>query len=147
MDISEDELKKLAERILELSDKSVVKDWEEGKKFMTKKGIKVRSKIEKIIADFYFDRDVEIEYEKKVVFPKMNSPEKYTFFCDFYLPEFGVYHEHFGMDGKDYIELRDIKRAAFRRFKMKFIDTSIEEEVEIEKAIAEKLGRLGINIR
>jgi hypothetical protein len=123
------------------------KEWEEGKKFVTKSGIKVRSKIEKIIADFYHSLGIKFEYEKKIRFPKMkNLKEYYTVYCDFYLPDYGVFHEHFGLEDKDYLDKKEIKKNAFKRFKMKFIYTEEEDENNIEEAIINKLKDIGFEI-
>ncbi len=123
------------------------REWEEEKRFITKSGTKVRSKIEKIIADFYFDYGIKFEYEKKIRFPKMQSlKEYYTVYCDFYLIDYGVYHEHFGMDNSDYLTRKEIKKNAFRMFKMKFIYTEEEDEGHIEEVIIRKLNEIGFQI-
>lgn len=142
INLSISERKKIIEKILEASNEN----WIEGKRFVTKEGFKVRSKIEKIIADTYNELGIKIEYEKKIIFPK-NDNSKYTIFCDFYLPEFDIYHEHFGMNTPDYLKKTEIKKKTFKKFKMKFFETSEKDETNIEKAIIDKLKTFNIEIK
>jgi DNA helicase-4 len=150
LNLSDEDYKIILDNILESGNHESNKyhnseAWGVGKKFLTKSGIKVRSKIEKIIADFYFDLGIRFEYEKEILFPKLGNPkEKYKIYCDFYLPDYGIYHEHFGKDDPDYLKLADIKKSAFSRFSMHFICTSIDDELNIEESIADKLKRFGI---
>ena len=122
------------------------RELEKGKKFMTKSGVKVRSKNEKIIADFYFDQGISVEYEKEVLFPKLGNPkEKYKILCDFYLSDYGIFHEHFGLEDENYKRRKDFKKSAFQRFKMKFMYTDIKDETNLEVSIKEKLKNLGLS--
>lgn len=149
-DLSKKDIKELLEMILSkpsagINKKAIgEKEWEGGKKYLTKSGIKVRSKIEKIIADIYHDLGIKFEYEKKLKFPKSQNPsESFTVYCDFYLTDYGVYHEHFGLEDKDYTDLKDIKKKAFFGFKLKFFYTEPNDENDIKEAIIRKLGYLG----
>ncbi len=140
--LSEKDLQEMLNKILEKSEK-----WEGGKKFVTKSGIKVRSKIEKIIADFYFDKDIKFKYEVDTKFSKFNDPDsKYVFSCDFYLPDFEIFHEHFGLDQPDYLAKRRFKEDTYKRYKLKFISTTIDDEIDIEEAIVRKLREIGFEI-
>lgn len=79
--------------------------------YRTKKDEIVRSKSEKIIADFLFDAGIEYRYEKPL---KING---YSFRPDFtfYSEKFDkvVYWEHFGMAGVDNYEKRNFSKINF----------------------------------
>src|SRR5437773_7984130 len=70
--------------------RQAVPEWERGRKYKTKTGIRVRSKIEKIIADFLFEKRIRFSYEPVV------TVGGWRFRPDFYLPDHDVFYEHFG---------------------------------------------------
>lgn len=96
-------------------------------------GIYVRSKIEKIIADFLHDEHIKFVYEPVL---RVNGAR---YRPDFYLPRHGLYYEHFGMETPDYRAAANAKRAAYRKGGIRFIYTTVADEPEIEDAIVDRL--------
>lgn len=57
----------------------------------------VKSNEELVIANFLFTNGVDYEYEKPYEI-ETSTPEKRQYTPDFYLPEYGIYLEHYGID-------------------------------------------------
>ena len=100
-------------------------------KFITKSGIKVKSKIEKIIADFYYEKDIKFIYEFGILIGQI------PFLIDFYLPDFNIYHEHFGFNSEEYNKTKVYKQKMLEGLNIFY--TEGEDEEDIETAIMEKL--------
>ena len=64
---------------------------------MTLRGEVVRSRSEKVIADWLFRRGIRYAYERSV----FDSSGHRMGVPDFYLPDFGVYVEYWGLVGAD----------------------------------------------
>ncbi len=102
-----------------LTDEDFISNWEktpyEGKVFenditgyITNKGERVRSKSEKIIADFLFANNIPYKYEKPLKL-KVKNGDIITIYPDFTILHVHdrkeIYHEHFGkMDDLDYAQ-------------------------------------------
>ncbi len=78
-------------------------EWEQGRKYQTRSGVRVRSKIEKIIADFLTTSDLTFTYE-----PQLKIGSLY-FRPDFYFPEYGLLYEHFGLNTPEYLQATEEK--------------------------------------
>jgi len=112
-------------------------------KFMTKYGLLVRSKIEKIIADFYYDCNLEFEYEKGLIV----GGEPFT--PDFHLKKHLIFHEHFGgrpnESDEDYEKRISYKEKEYDSLEgIKWFYTTREDEENIEKVISKKLKEFGV---
>jgi len=82
----------------------------------TKKGITVKSRSEKKLADALTEYDINYIYEKPT------EVGTYTFLPDFYLPEFDVYIEYFGITrNKDYKRKTIWKRKMYKEHGYKLI--------------------------
>lgn len=68
--------------------------WFKGKPYQAKK-CRVRSKAEKRVANFFTDQGIKFVYEKKL------RLDRVTLHPDFYLPEFKVYVEYWGLADSD----------------------------------------------
>jgi hypothetical protein len=90
-----------------------------GEKSVTIDGVKVKSKAEKTIADYFVSRSIKYEYEKMVRTWALGSK---IGFPDFYLPEYDVYVEYWG-DPNDahYNRCMKWKMAKYREHNYKFI--------------------------
>lgn len=75
------------------------------KPFRCKDGDYVRSKSEREIDDFLFDNKIWHIYEKEYTHPKTGKKAE----PDFYLNDYNLYIEYFGMSDPDYIKRRDEK--------------------------------------
>jgi len=118
----------------------VKKKWQSGQVFKTKSGIRVRSKIEKIIADFLFEQGIHFVYE-----PIANLGGFYLM-PDFYLSDFEVVIEHFGMEDQKYQQSAQRKLGRYRQFKIRVVCTYPSDEPDIEEVLARKLREVGVPI-
>lgn len=108
--------------------------WESGRRYVTKSGIRVRSKAEKIIADFLTDSGVRFLYEPllKVRGHRMRP--------DFYLIDYGIVYEHFGLDSGNYLRGAETKIALYRTAGIRFMYTTLRDETNIEGVIVRELA-------
>jgi hypothetical protein len=109
-------------------------EWEQGRKYQTRSGIRVRSKIEKIIADFLTASDLTFTYE-----PKLKIASLY-FRPDFYFPEYGLFYEHFGLNTPEYLQAAEAKIRSYQQAGIPFMYTTINDETDIEDVIVDKLA-------
>lgn len=65
--------------------------------YTTLRGEQVRSRAEKLIADFLFTNQVHYRYEDLATWAD-TAPEKQAYSPDFYLPDDDIYIEHWGID-------------------------------------------------
>ena len=118
----------------------VQKKWDTGLRFMTKSGVRVRSKAEKIIADFLFDHGIRFVYE-----PIVNLGGFYVR-PDFYLTDHEVCLEHFGLESQEYQQSAQSKLGRFRQFKIPVVCTYASEEPDIEDVLSRKLREAGVPV-
>ena len=109
-------------------------EWEQGRKYQTRGGIRVRSKIEKIIADFLTASDLTFIYE-----PKIKIGNLY-FRPDFYFPEYGLLYEHFGLNTPQYLQSAEAKIRSYQQAGIPFMYTTFNDETDIEDVIVDKLA-------
>jgi hypothetical protein len=109
-------------------------DWEAGRRYLTHAGVRVRSKAEKIIADFLTDNGLQYFYEPIV---RVNGCQ---FRPDFYLPGLGVFYEHFGYDTEAHLRAAEAKLARYHAADVPFIYTTFNDEPDIEDVIVDKLA-------
>jgi hypothetical protein len=109
-------------------------EWEDGLKYKTRSGIRVRSKIEKIIADYLSSERIRFVYEPRLLLGEQ------LFRPDFFLPRYDLYYEHFGMDTIDYLAATEAKLDAYRKADLRFMYTTVADEPEIEDAIVDQLA-------
>jgi len=81
---------------------------------LTDSKVQVRSKPEKRIADHLFKRGFLFRYEKKLI---LNGQ---TFYPDFYLPDFDIYIEYFGL--RQIPSYRDKSREKIKIYAQNDID-------------------------
>ena len=109
-----------------------------GRRFMTKSGVRVRSKIEKIIADFLTDKKIRFTSEPIL---DLNG------FCvmpDFHLDDFGLCIEHFGLETPGYKESAKAKLNRYERFGVRVVCTYPSDEPDIEEILTRKLRQAGV---
>jgi hypothetical protein len=111
-----------------------VDEWEAGRKYHTRSGVRVRSKIEKIIADFFFIEGIPFVYEPSLRIGGVNYRP------DFYLPAYDLYYEHFGVTEAAYQTAAQSKIARYLHDDLRFIYTTVEDEPDIEDAIVDQLA-------
>lgn len=105
---------------------------------MTKSGVRVCSKIEKIIADFLWDHRIRFTYE-----PILNLGGFHVM-PDFHLSDANLCLEHFGMDTPEYKESTRAKLERYERFGVRVVCTYPSDEPDIEEVLARKLQGAGV---
>ncbi|WP_321168858.1 UvrD-helicase domain-containing protein [Halorubrum sp. CBA1125] len=65
--------------------------------YVTLKGTEVKSRAEKLVADFLFTHQVEYQYEARASWAE-SAADKAGYTPDFYLPNHDLYIEHWGID-------------------------------------------------
>jgi len=108
---------------------------EEDMQFKTKSGHLVRSKAEKMIANFIFENDLIFQYNMAVTWA-----DKDDFNATFYIPKLDLYLEHFKFNNvKNYEKLIKSKIRQYDKNKKKLIYTTSDDERNIEEALKIKL--------
>lgn len=118
-------------------------------------GEKVKSWEEYKIANFLFFNNIKYEYEK--AYPHDDGDRNYkTYQPDFYLPEYDIYIEHFGIDknGKtapyiDSVKYNDSikwKREIHKKYKTKLVETYSYENIDdvLLSNLREKLEKYNV---
>ena len=109
-------------------------------RYMTKSGVRVRSKAEKIIADYFSDHRIWFIYE---------MPLRLGGLClrpDFYLPDYDIIHEHFGLEEECYRLAAEAKISQYQRHGIGFSYTTAADEADIEEVLTRKLRRYGVRV-
>lgn len=74
---------------------------------------RVKSFEELAIANFYFINGIQYQYERSYEYD-VSTPERRQYTPDFYLKDYGIYHEHFGIDAEG--RAKQFKGAAEREY-------------------------------
>ena len=129
-------------------------------KLMTIKKERVKSFEEMAIANYLFINGIEYEYEKPYEFDE-STPEKRQYQPDFYLPKYGIYYEHFGVDkdGRatqyekqaeaDYLRSMEWKNQCHARNKADCIETYSYQFADgsVFNALRKELEARGVEFR
>ncbi len=115
-------------------------DWERGQKYQTQSGIRVRSKIEKIIADFLFHEKIQFVYEPRVCLQGLAIRP------DFYLPDYDLFYEHFGLADEQYQRAAAAKVARYRQAGVPLMYTTLDDEPDIEDVIVDQLAVVALGL-
>ncbi len=103
-----------------------------------------RSKPEIEIADYLKRKKIIFVHEKEIVIDKTFGPFLLPFpqiklHPDFYLPEFEIFVEYWGlMHKKDYKEKHDLKQLAYKKNKVDLIDLYPEDLKNLDEAFTSK---------
>ncbi len=131
------------------------------KKYITLRQEEVKSKAEKAIADFLFLHQVDYQYESMAEWAPVKD-EKGRYFPDFYLPEYDIYIEHWGIREKGQVsesfslsseEYRDgmrWKRELFQNTDgYRLVETYDFEYASnfLKDALSERLNRAGVRLK
>lgn len=109
---------------------------EDAKRKRTQGGTAVQSRGEKRIAEFLERERIAYSYDARyrVAGDVLVRP-------DFYLPEFDLYIEYWGMDTPDYNRNMEKKRFLYQRAGKKLISVSWRDLENVEDVLREKLSR------
>lgn len=99
-------------------------------------GTLVQSRGERRIADWLTRRGIAYRYDER-----MRIIEGYAVRPDFYLPEFDLYIEYWGMDTTDYKIAMLKKKKLYQQEGKKLVSVEREESDRIETVLQEKLSR------
>ena len=112
---------------------------EYGRPSMTLRGEVVRSYSEKVIADWLFRRGIRYAYERPV-FDRRGSLISRP---DFYLPDYDVYVEYWGLAGTDrkYDRTTRWKTLQYRRNGVSVVSLYPGELADLDAAFGSKLSR------
>ena len=113
---------------------------EYGRPSMTLRGEVVRSYSEKVIADWLFRRGIRYAYER----PVFDSRGRRVGVPDFYLPDFGVYVEYWGLVGRDrgYEDRMARKIERYLRSGVRVVSLYPGDLRDLGSAIESRLGRV-----
>jgi len=106
------------------------------KTIRTKDGTFVQSNGEKRIADYLARQKITYRYDER-----MRIIDGYAIRPDFYLPEFDLYIEYWGMDTIDYKIGMLKKLKLYQQQGKKLISLYREDKPQLEKVLSTKLGR------
>ena len=109
---------------------------EGAKNLRTKDLVAVQSKGEKRIGDWLEVHQIAYVYDERY-----RIAADVALRPDFYLPEFDLYIEYWGMDTQDYLARKAEKRLLYQRAGKKLISLDYREFSRIEEILAEKLAR------
>jgi len=124
----------LDERILESKNFELVVD--DAKTKRTEDGTAVQSQGERRIGDFLSQRRIAYVYDERY---RMAGDVRIR--PDFYLPEFDLYIEYWGMDTPEYVENMKKKLFLYQRAGKKLISLSFRDFDQLEAILEEKLSR------
>ena len=99
-------------------------------------GTAVQSRGEKRIAEFLEREGIAYEYDERY---RISGAD--TIRPDFYLPEFDVYIEYYGMDTPEYNANRRRKHVLYQRAAKKLISVSHEDDAHLVEVLRQKLSR------
>ena len=123
----------LDEKLLE--DRNFESVVEEAKKKRSSLGTAVQSRGEKLIADFLEAEHIAYEYDARYMIAGDTRIRP-----DFYLPEFDIYIEYFGMNTPEYRDRMLKKRILYQRAGKKLVSVSYKD-VDPVSVLRQKLSR------
>ena len=106
------------------------------KTISTEGGQLVQSDGERVIADFLHSHSIAYRYDER-----MQIIDGYAVRPDFYLPEFNVYIEYWGMDTAKYKIGMLKKQEIYQQQGKRLISLSYKDKPRLEELLREKLGR------
>lgn len=111
-------------------------DVEAAKRLRTVDEVAVQSKGEKRIGDWLAAKGIAYRYDARML---IAGGERIR--PDFYLPEFDLYIEYWGMDTPEYVASRQRKQVLYQRERKKLISLSFRDLGRLEETLEEKLSR------
>ena len=106
------------------------------KTIKTTNGKLVQSDGERIIANFLHSNKIIYRYDERI-----RIIEGYAIRPDFYLPEFDLYIEYWGMDTIDYKIGMLIKRKLYQQQEKKLVSISFKDKTNLVEILRHKLSR------
>lgn len=117
-----------------------------GSRHETMRGELVKSGGERMIADYFFKNKIRYEYER----PATGAANRTISRPDFYLPDYDVYVEYWGMvdtedkkDRSEYVKGMEWKLARYRENGIRFVSLYPNEIEKLDSVFAKKLKEAG----
>jgi len=117
-------------------DAAFTTDVEAAKRLRTVDEVAVQSQGERRIGDWLAEKGIAYRYDERMM---MAGGERIR--PDFYLPEFDLYIEYWGMDTPEYVEKMRHKQILYQRERKKLISLSYRDFDRLEQLLEEKLSR------
>ena len=115
-----------------------------GKVFKCNDGDYVRSKAEREIDNFFFSNRIWHIYEYRYEHPTTKEWAA----PDFYLPDYNLFIEYFGLDTPEYIEKREHKIKMYRSDKtIRFEYLTFEDDADLNAKLLEICKKYNIPIK
>lgn len=124
----------LDERLLE--DRNFESGVEDAKRLRTTDDVAVQSQGERRIGNWLAQNRIEYIYDER-----FRIAGDVSIRPDFYLPEFDLYIEYWGMNERDYIARKNEKKFLYQRAGKKLISLEWRDFDNLENVLAEKLSR------
>ena len=101
-------------------------------KYRTLDGHFVRSRGEVMIDDWLYSNKIAHEYEKRL-------PLSETVYCDFFLPDFSLYIEYWGLDSEEYNIRKEEKKLLYEKYKFNLLEITNDDIFDLDRSIRSKL--------
>lgn len=116
------------------TEKEIKKKW--SKDFKCSDGHFVRSEGETLIDNWLFNNNIAHSYEK-AVYPK--NPNMFPKFCDFYLPQYKIYIEYWGMPDEKYEKNKFEKQKIYVENNLKLINIERENLKDLDNYLSNEI--------
>ncbi len=109
----------------------------------TEKGEKVRSKAEKVVADYLFENNINYKYEDTIT---LGGKHKIKY--DFYLPDYDIYIEYWGLQdldndtGKEYRARKAEKIELYDKYNLKLISLDENDLPKLDEVLPAQIAKL-----
>ena len=98
--------------------------------------VAVQSQGERRIGDWLAKKGIAYSYDERYMIARDTRIRP-----DFYLPEFDLYIEYWGMDTPEYVRNMQMKKSLYQRSAKKLISISWKDLERVEEVLEEKLSR------
>ncbi len=100
--------------------------------YRTDDGHKVRSKAEKIIDNWLYRNEIVHAYERQV-------PIEEGLVCDFFVPKGKVWIEYWGLEDKEYLKRKELKKDLYKKYDKNLIELTDKDIENLDDVLPKKL--------
>jgi len=101
-------------------------------KYRTEDGHRVRSKSEQAIDNWLYHKEIIHAYERRV-------PIEEDLFSDFFIPKGKVWIEYWGLEDKEYLKRKELKKALYKKYKKSLIELTDKDIANLDDILPRKL--------
>ena len=98
----------------------------------TDDGHLVRSKAEQIIDNWLYRNEIFHSYERRV-------PIEEELYCDFFLPKGKVWIEYWGLEDKEYLKRKELKKELYKKYDKNLIELTDKDIEKLDDILPLKL--------